>query len=302
MKEVTINGVSYLPASALAKQFRYTTDYIGQLCRAKKVDAQLVGRSWYVNPLSLETHKSAKYTKTNISEKTIENKDKLEISRIDVQPGLAKNTIKATKATPQNFAKRIEWKAAKYEEDDGDLFPVVKREIKPVRVHVGLADSTPVSIKTTAKAIDLVAEEMPMVSLKGRLSISSLEEDFEELTEEISKREVPIEPVLQPQAIQNSLTKPSQSPRRKHFHNSMAKRPAPMTVTTTEVAETSLETEDGLYHAVKVTYTVASISLAAILFMVLFAESHVRANALSQESEIEFSTESFTALVGHFLR
>lgn len=301
MKEVTINGVSYLPASALAKQFRYTTDYIGQLCRAKKVDAQLVGRSWYVNPLSLEAHKSTKYSKSNVAEKTIESKDKLEISRIDVQPALAKKTVKAANAAPQNFARRIEWKPAKYEEDEGDLFPVVKREIKPVRVHVGLADSTPVSIKTNSKAIDMVAEELLMVSLKGKLSISSLEEDFEELTEEISRREVPIEPSLQPPAIQNSLTKPSHKPQQKHFHNSMPKRPAPVAVVATEVTETSVETESGLYRAVKITYTLASVSLAIALFMVLFAESHVRADALSQESEIEFSTDSFTALVSNFL-
>lgn len=61
MTTVTVDGVVYEKASTLAKRFKYTTDYIGQLCRAKKVDAQLIGRSWYVNPESLESHKESRY-------------------------------------------------------------------------------------------------------------------------------------------------------------------------------------------------------------------------------------------------
>jgi len=301
MKEVTINGVSYLPASALAKQFRYTTDYIGQLCRAKKVDAQLVGRSWYVNPLSLEAHKSTKYSKSNSAEKTIDSNYKVEISRIDVQSTLNKNTVKATNAAPQNFAKRIEWKPSKYEEDAGDLFPVVKRETKPTRVHVGLADSTPVSIKTTAKAIDLIAEELPMVSLKGKVSVSSLEEDFEELTEEILRREVPLEATYEPPSIQNSLTKPSKRPVRKQFHNSAPVRTAADTVVSAETTEVFIESDTASYRAVKIAYTVASGALAVILLLVIFAESQIRADALTQESGLEFSTAAFSALVSNFL-
>ncbi|OGG70153.1 hypothetical protein A3I99_01910 [Candidatus Kaiserbacteria bacterium RIFCSPLOWO2_02_FULL_45_11b] len=302
MKEVTINGVSYLPASALAKQFRYTTDYIGQLCRAKKVDAQLVGRSWYVNPVSLTAHKSAKYTKTNLPEKTIESKDKIEISRINIEPVLAKNTIKATKAAPQNFARRIEWQPAKYEDDGGDLFPVVKREIKPVRVHVGLADSTPVSIKTTAKATDLVAEPLPEVSLKGKLNISSLEEDFDALIEEVFDQDVPQDVDLKPKAIQNSLTKPAYRPVKQHLHDAMPKRTEPAAVVATEAPQVAIKADDVFYRTIKITYALASASLALILVLVLFSESYVRADALSLESGLEFSTTDFSALVSHFLR
>ena len=64
MDKVTFEGVEYVKASALAKQFKYTSDYIGQLCRAKKVDARLVGRTWFVNPESVIEHKQGKYKKT----------------------------------------------------------------------------------------------------------------------------------------------------------------------------------------------------------------------------------------------
>lgn len=66
MDTVDVNGVSYEKASLLAKEFKYTSDYIGQLCRAKKVEAQLIGRTWYVNRSSLENHRATKYGKNKI--------------------------------------------------------------------------------------------------------------------------------------------------------------------------------------------------------------------------------------------
>lgn len=63
MEILTIDGKDYVKASKLAREFGYTSDYIGQLCRAEKVDAQLVGRSWYVHRDSLEDHKEGLYKK-----------------------------------------------------------------------------------------------------------------------------------------------------------------------------------------------------------------------------------------------
>lgn len=61
MDTVTHNGVEYVKAGVAAKRFKYTKDYIGQLCRAEKIDARMIGRSWYVNIDSLEQHKSTRY-------------------------------------------------------------------------------------------------------------------------------------------------------------------------------------------------------------------------------------------------
>ena len=42
MKELAIDGKKYVKASAIAKDLGYTSDYVGQLCRGGKIDAQLV--------------------------------------------------------------------------------------------------------------------------------------------------------------------------------------------------------------------------------------------------------------------
>ena len=57
MKELTLNGRTYLTTKRAAEITGYTTDYVGQLARQGKVDAQLVGRNWYIGEDSIKKHK-----------------------------------------------------------------------------------------------------------------------------------------------------------------------------------------------------------------------------------------------------
>ena len=66
MDVLTVGEKSYVKASVLARELGYTADYIGQLCRGKKVDAKLVGRSWYVEKDSIQSHKSTRYRSTGV--------------------------------------------------------------------------------------------------------------------------------------------------------------------------------------------------------------------------------------------
>ena len=50
---LTINGKKYIQSNQLAREFGYTTDYIGRLAREEKILATLVGRQWFVEPESL---------------------------------------------------------------------------------------------------------------------------------------------------------------------------------------------------------------------------------------------------------
>jgi hypothetical protein len=59
MDELMFDGKKYISAKRAAEMTGYTNDYIGQLCRAGKLDAKTVGRIWYVNDMSLLNHKEA---------------------------------------------------------------------------------------------------------------------------------------------------------------------------------------------------------------------------------------------------
>lgn len=61
MQQLVLDGVDYVPLKIAAAQTGYEKNYLGQLCRAGKVDGRLVGRNWYVNIESLEKHTSLDY-------------------------------------------------------------------------------------------------------------------------------------------------------------------------------------------------------------------------------------------------
>jgi hypothetical protein len=127
MEAVTIDGVEYIRASDLAKRHRYTADYVGQLCRAGKVDAHLVGRAWYVYPPSLEEHKSLRYATLREGKKERSLAEKMPKSRLNVEPAVSKKTLQSLRlrggAGDAHFEKHITWKPAAYEDDQAALLP-----------------------------------------------------------------------------------------------------------------------------------------------------------------------------------
>lgn len=188
MEVISIDGVEYIRASQLAKRFKYTSDYIGQLCRSGKVDAKLVGRTWYVNPDSLDGHKTTRYVKAGSAEKTSDEAFKVQISRQRVEPVVRKETAKSlteTKSKGSNFLRRIEWKPLRYEADEADLLPPLSQS-EPVKVPIDLVDAARVKIKGGSDEIELVTEPLPEVALGGKLKVSSLDDNFEKDLENIA--------------------------------------------------------------------------------------------------------------------
>jgi hypothetical protein len=57
MDELTIDGKIYLSSKKAAALTGYAKDYVGQLCREGRVEAKLVGRSWYVYEPSIRKHR-----------------------------------------------------------------------------------------------------------------------------------------------------------------------------------------------------------------------------------------------------
>lgn len=57
MDELTIDGKIYLSSKRAAVVTGYAKDYVGQLCREGRVEAKLVGRSWYVYEPSIMKHR-----------------------------------------------------------------------------------------------------------------------------------------------------------------------------------------------------------------------------------------------------
>lgn len=74
MDELTLDGKIYISSKRAAAITGYAKDYVGQLCREGRVEARLVGRSWYVLENSIKAHRFGADTisdvKTEVEETT----------------------------------------------------------------------------------------------------------------------------------------------------------------------------------------------------------------------------------------
>src|SRR3989338_7405803 len=57
MDELIIGEEKYVSSKRAAELTGYAKDYIGQLCREGRVEARLVGRSWYVREAAIKDHR-----------------------------------------------------------------------------------------------------------------------------------------------------------------------------------------------------------------------------------------------------
>jgi len=58
--QLNFEGSKLISSKEASKLTGYAKDYIGQLCREGRVQAQRIGRAWFVNLESLRSHKSQK--------------------------------------------------------------------------------------------------------------------------------------------------------------------------------------------------------------------------------------------------
>jgi len=64
-EEFFADGKKYISSKVAGEISGYTTDYIGQLCRAGKIEGKLIGKTWFVNDASLSLHKNQILVKRN---------------------------------------------------------------------------------------------------------------------------------------------------------------------------------------------------------------------------------------------
>jgi hypothetical protein len=184
MKEVVLDGVAYTKAAVVAKEFGYTTDYVGQLCRTKKVDARLVGRSWYVNRDSLQTHRQQRYTATHHSRHTTAEQStpgahaqstdmsKKQYLRRVPPPNARRRTFTAVPSAADGTVKHV---SVHYEPDEHSLLPRMTASPKVTLLKVDMADAKPLKIHSGSTNVTLLEpNELPDVALSGTIKVAEI--------------------------------------------------------------------------------------------------------------------------------
>jgi hypothetical protein len=181
MDTVRVEGVTYTKVATIARKFRYTTDYVGQLCRNGKVDCQFVGRAWYVSEESLLKHKDGRYVESRESEKSKNNNSSRESNSdvISVSPRLKNVTAKRLQEYKSHFLTRLEVGDSKYYADETELLPQPLKAaasqriapIVPVPVAIEPAEAISVRVVATTKPKKLDFTDVPAVALRGQLAV-----------------------------------------------------------------------------------------------------------------------------------
>lgn len=79
MDELTIDDKKYISSKHAAKITGYAKDYVGQLCREGRVEARLVGRSWYVLEDSIREHRYGEEVKNTNKDSGLEETNAPEV-------------------------------------------------------------------------------------------------------------------------------------------------------------------------------------------------------------------------------
>ena len=111
MKEALIlEHKTFISAKRAAEVFGYASDYVGQLCRAGKLECKMVGRSWFVTEESLKKHQLSVLEDTHdeVAEAPLPVPKKeetlvLEVPVVHVAPIQVQAPVVATVAEPMNY-------------------------------------------------------------------------------------------------------------------------------------------------------------------------------------------------------
>jgi len=182
MKSISIDSEKYVKATDIARELGYTADYVGQLCRARKIDAQLVGRSWYVSEVSIRNHKNSRYRSTKSTSKkalvtSLETKDLDAKDTFIVPVSVIKDQNETLYAKEKFYSRSPIHVKTTYHTDESELIPIgadVKN--KTGRLSVSLGGAQTVKIKSKSKEFDFTPTARQEISFSGSLKILDVED------------------------------------------------------------------------------------------------------------------------------
>jgi hypothetical protein len=111
--DILTGGSEYISATRASERTGYSSDYIGQLCRAKKVPGKLIGRTWYVELETLLAHKRMRKL------------GRARGTRLSKFRDVPSSYLAEAAAMPQSLA----GVAFKYESDDRPLLPTLTKNV-----------------------------------------------------------------------------------------------------------------------------------------------------------------------------
>lgn len=192
MEYIKIDEKTFVKASKIARELGYTADYIGQLCRAGKVEAQLVGRSWYVEETSIRLHKRDRYRRTKAkTQKELHQAVNDTYAKSTTAPVRSVHTIHQPPLPGGKFYRHHQptLVAPRYVEDDTELLPIPKKPVRgettppPKYITIELAEADKIAVTNHDTETQFTPTELPELHFKGRVEVVSAEDIVDSMSE-----------------------------------------------------------------------------------------------------------------------
>lgn len=191
MDTLLLNGNRYMKASSAARETGYTMDYIGQLCRKKKMDSQLVGRTWYVRESEITEHRRTRGRS----------------SATKVREAVRKAVIETGHARPSaqpEYRRRLLAHSVKYHSDDSELLPQLESrhlDIKSSDRETTITPKSETGVIVTSEedhesTLHAVRSDHSDIKWNGTIVVSALDEPQESVEDDKSEKEAHIKPKI----------------------------------------------------------------------------------------------------------
>lgn len=151
--------------------------------QSKKVDARLVGRTWFVNVDSIKsyrhTKKNKKSTKGSAKDSKLDTARETRPLRLDVPSVLSNKTVKIISANNYRPSTTRLLRVA-YDRDEEALIPSLtkKQAMAPKTIVINQADAKKVTISgKDTKSLSFAPTSLPDIALSGKLKITDLVDD-----------------------------------------------------------------------------------------------------------------------------
>ena len=275
MDVIKVGNTNYIKASVIARELGYTSDYVGQLCRNRKIDSKLVGRSWYVDEASIREHKQSRYRSTQAKS--------LDAIKVDIHT--IKQELAAEKKAPQggSFYSHSTLKpVTTYVSDETELLPQVSK-IKKGNLSVELAEANKVAVEEESERYTFETPKVPTIKFTGAVSITEYDDALRDLKEG--------QTLLHPKEVKNlfgkkRLKNKDISDKRELSKKVSKQKKVPINVDLEEKSSVSI-TEIALEAKVSPLYTLSLI--ATVAFSFLFA-----LGVVGLETRVTFTSQFVT--------
>jgi hypothetical protein len=155
METLQIDGITYQKVSSAARDTGYTADYVGQLCRAGKINAKLVGRTWYIEKDAIGGHKREK-VRSNSSQT---RKGLVAELKVHSETNRAIPVSMHPLYSPSRYRDRILAEGVRYEKDETQLIPTTASTLSTEEKSHENTDHQLSHQIPVLKSIDVLSEE-----------------------------------------------------------------------------------------------------------------------------------------------